>query len=84
MLYTKNLGEMLQLVQSERLGEDVGDLPISSNISKFDFTAQDPLTHKVIMHLDVLSASMEHKVFGQLHAIDVVTIDRDRGRYFDP
>ena len=34
--------------------------------------------HKVIMHLDVLCVSMEHRVLGKLYAIDVVAVDRDR------
>ena len=48
------------------------------NIPEFDFTAQDSLAHKVVMHFYVLRASMEYGVLSQLHAIDVVTIDRDR------
>ena len=68
---------MLQLVRSERFGEDVGNLPIGSNISELKFTAQDPLAHKVIMHFYVLCASMEHGVLGQLHATDVVIVDQD-------
>ena len=63
----------------------VGNLSIGSNISKFDFIAQDPLIDKVIMHLDVLSsASMEHKVLGQLHIVDVVAVHRDRSQHLDP
>ena len=34
------------------------------NIPEFDFTAQDPLAYKVIMHLDVLHVSMEYEVLG--------------------
>ena len=41
-------------------------------------TAQDPLTHKVVMHFYVLRASMEFGVLGELHATDVVTVDWDR------
>ena len=58
-------------------------MPIGSNIPRFDFTTQDPLAHKVIMHLDVLCASMEHGVLGQLHATNVVLVDRDQNRHYD-
>ena len=34
---------MLQLIHPKRFGEDVDHLPISSNILKFDFTAQNPI-----------------------------------------
>ena len=50
MLNTKHVGEVLQLVQSERFGEDIGNLLIGVNIPKFNFTAQNSLTHKVIVH----------------------------------
>ena len=36
------------------------------------------------MYLDVLSVSMKHKIFGELHAAHVVIVDVDRIRYFDP
>ena len=56
--------EVLQRVRPEGLGEDVGNLPIGSNILEFDLTVKDPLTHKVIMYLDVLCVSLEHGVLG--------------------
>ena len=73
----------LQLVHSKCLREDDGNLSIGSNIQVFDFTAQDTLMHKVIMHLDVLCASMEHWVIGLLYATDIVVVDQDRSRHFD-
>ena len=73
---------MLQLVGSEGLGEDVGNLLINLNIPEFDFTPQDPLMHKVIMHLDVLCASMENGVLGQLQVANIVVVDRNRSGYF--
>ena len=38
----------------------------------------------MIMHLDVLCASMEYGVLGQLHVADVVAVDQDLSWYFDP
>ena len=83
-LHAKHLREVLQLVRSERLVEDVGNLPIGLNIPKFDFIAQDPLAHEVIMYLNMLCASIEHRVLGQLHTADVVAVDRNRSRNCDP
>ena len=73
MLKTNHL-QKSQLVSSECLGEDVGNLPLRSNIPKFDFTAKDPLTHEVIIHLYVLSASMKYGILGELHVDHVVAI----------
>ena len=41
---------MLQLVCSECLGEDINYFSFGSNIPEFQFTIQDPLDHKVIVH----------------------------------
>ena len=46
-------------------------------------TAQDPLTHKVVMHFYMLHASMKDGVLGQLHATNVVLVDRDQNRHYD-
>ena len=83
MLYTKHLGKVIQLVRSERLGEDVGNLPIRLNILKFNFTAQNLLMHKVIVHFYVLCLSMEYGVLGKLYDAYVVAIDQDWGRYLN-
>ena len=64
VLDTKHHGEVLQLVRSKGLCEDVDNLPIGTNILEFDSTAQDPLVHKVVMHFYVLCASMEYGVHG--------------------
>ena len=77
MLKPEHLRKMLQLVRSKRLGEEVRNLPIGSNILKFNFTAQDLLAHRVIMHLNVLCGSMEYRVLGQLHTANVVVVDQD-------
>ena len=73
----------MQLVRSKGLGENVDNLPISSNIPWSDLIAQDPLAHKVIMYFYVLGASMEYRVLGQFHATDVITIDWDWIGNFD-
>ena len=67
----------MELVRSDRLGDDASHLSICLNIPEFDITAQDPLVHKVIMHFYVLRASMENGVLGQLHATDIVAVDRN-------
>ena len=53
------------------------------NILKFNFTAHDPLTHKVIVHFYVLYPSMEYGVLGKLYATYIVAVDHDQGRYLD-
>ena len=59
-------------------------MPIGSNIYEFDFTTQDSLELKVIMHFYVLRASMEDRVMGQLHVTDVVAVDRHQSMNLDP
>ena len=61
-LHTENLQEVLQLVRYEHLGEVVGDLLISWNIPKFNFSTKESLGHEVMMYLNVLCASMDHWV----------------------
>ena len=77
VLDTKHLRELIQLFHSEGLGEDVSNMWIGTNISEFDFTAKDPVAHKMIVNLYVIGTSMDNKVLCQLHATDVVTVDRD-------
>ena len=58
----KHTRELPQLVQTKGLGEDVGSLPICRNMLKFDFTREDTLTDKMIVHLNVLSPGVEYAV----------------------
>ena len=44
------------------LNEDVGILPICQNILKFDFTREDTLPDKILVHLNVLSPGVEDGV----------------------
>ena len=37
-------------------------LPIRRNIHKFNFTREDTLADKVVVHLNVLSPGMEYRV----------------------
>ena len=46
----------------EGLGEDVGVFPSRRNILKFDFTGEDTLTDKMLVHLNVLSPGVEYGV----------------------
>ena len=52
----------MQFVETKGLGEDVSILPIRRNILKFDFTGEDMLADKVVMHLNVLSSGVEDGV----------------------
>ena len=70
--------ELSQLVQTKRLGEDVGSLPIRRNIPKFDFTRKDTFTDKVVVHLNVLGSCVEDGVLRELDAAEVVAVDRRR------
>ena len=58
----KRTRELLQLLSTKGLGEDVGVLPIRRNILKFDFTREDTLAEKVVVHLNVLGPSVEDGV----------------------
>ena len=69
---------MPQLVQTKRLGEDVGSLPIRRNVLKFDFTGKDTLTDEMVVHLNVLGPCVENGVFRELDAVEVVAVDRRR------
>jgi hypothetical protein len=70
-----------QLVQTKRLGEDVGNLPIRRNISQFDFTGEDSLLDKMIVHFDVLSPCVKNRVFCELDAAEVVAINHRQIRH---
>ena len=48
---------------------------------QFDFTGKDPLTDKIIMHLNVLSSGVEYRVFRKVDAAEVVAIDCRRIRH---
>ena len=69
---------MPQLVQTKGLCEDVGSLPIRLNVVKFDFTREDTLTEKMIVHLNVLSPSVEDRVLRELDVVEVFTVDHRR------
>ena len=64
VLDTKHLRGVLQLVRLEGLDENVGDLSIGVNILEFNFTTQDQVVHKMVMHFYVLRASMEVRILG--------------------
>ena len=69
---------MSQLVQTKGLGEDVGSLSIRRNILKFDFTREDTLTDKMVVHLNVLSPCLENGFLREMDAAEVVLVDRRR------
>ena len=71
---TKRTRELPQLVQTKGLGENVGVLPIHPNILKFDFTREDTLADKVVVHLNVLSPGLEDGVLRKLDATKVVIV----------
>ena len=65
----KHTRELPQLVQTKGLGEDIGILPICRNILKFNFTRDETLMDKVVVHLNVLSTGVEDGVLRQLDAV---------------
>ena len=62
MAQAKRTQELPQLVKTKGHGEDVGILPIRRNIRKFNFTREDTLADKVVVHLNVLSPGVEDGV----------------------
>ena len=66
---------MSQLVETKGLGEDVGDLLICQNIRKFDFTREDTLADKMVVHLNVLSPGVEAGILRKLDVAEVVAVD---------
>ena len=66
-MQSKHFRKLMQLVEVDRLGEDVGHLLISLNESPFNFTIEDTLAHKIIMNFDVLCAAMKDKMLGKLN-----------------
>ena len=78
MTQPKRTRELPQLVQTKGLGEDVGSLPISQNVMKFNFTWKDTFTDEVIVHLNVLGPCVENGVFRKLDVAEVVPVDRRR------
>ena len=63
------------------LGEDVVVLPIRRNILKFDFTREDTLADKFVVHLNVLSSGVEDGVLHKLDVAEVVAVDRRQIRH---
>ena len=76
----KHTRELPQLVETKGLGEDVGVLPIRRNIRKFDFTREETLADKMVVHLNVLSPGVENGVRRKLDVAEVVIVDRCRIR----
>ena len=74
----KRTRELTQLVETKGLREDVRSLPIFRNINSFDFTLEDTLTNKVVVHLNVLSPGVKDRGFHELDATKVVAVDRRR------
>ena len=72
---------MLQLVETKGLGKNVDVLPIRRNMLKFDFTREDTLTDKMVVHLNVLSPGVEDGVLRKLDVLEVVAVDRRRIRH---
>ena len=60
---TKRTRELPQLVETKGFGEDVDVFPIRRNIRKFDFTREDTLADKMVVHLNVLSPGVEDGFF---------------------
>ena len=75
---TKRTRELPQLVETEGLGENVGNLPIRLNINEFDITKEDTLVEKMVVHLNVLIPGVEDGVFHKLDIVEVVIVDRRR------
>ena len=77
----KRTRELPQLVETKGFGEDVDVFPIRRNIRKFDFTREDTLADKMVVHLNVLSPGVEHGVLRKLDVVEVVTVDHRRIRH---
>ena len=58
----KRTRELPQLGEPQRLDEDVGVFPIHWNVLKLDFTEEDTLAEKLVVHLNVLSLGVEDEV----------------------
>ena len=50
-------------------------------MSKFEFTREDVLADKMVVHLNVLSLGVEDGVLRDLDAAEVVAVDRRRIRH---
>ena len=72
--------EMSQLIKTKGFGENISNLPISRNMHQFDFTSEDTLTDKMIVHLNVLGPGVEDRVLCKVDTAKVVTKDRRRIR----
>ena len=71
----KRTRELTQLVETKGLREDVRSLPIFRNINSFDFTLEDTLTNKVVVHLNVLSPGVKDGALRTLDIVEVVKVD---------
>ena len=58
----KRTRKLPQPFETKGLGEDVSVLPIRRNILKYEFTGEDTLAEKVVVHLNVLSPDVEDGV----------------------
>jgi hypothetical protein len=56
----------------QSLGEDICNLVCGGNKSNGDILVKDFLTHKVVVHFNVLRASMVHRVGGKCKGTDIV------------
>ena len=75
---TKRTRELRQPVETKGFGEDVGSVSICTNINEFDFTREDTIVDKMVVHLNVLSLRVEDGGFHKLYTAEVVAVDRRR------
>ena len=78
MLQPKRSRELQQLVQANKFGEDIGNLPFRWNINQFDFIRENKLADEVVMHLNVLGPGVENGILRELDAAEAVAVDRRR------
>ena len=64
--------ELLQLVGSQGLREDVDRLQMRVDVMQVDISSQDTFSDEVIMHINVFSPIMEIWVTGQVNVAHVV------------
>ena len=55
------------------LGADVGEVVVRGNLPGLHVAAQNLLTNEIVAQLNVLHASMKHRITNKMHGARIVT-----------
>ena len=74
---TKLRQELPKLVGPKCLREDVSRLKVHIDVLKVDIPHKDTFSSEVVMHLNLLTPSMEYRIPSKMDIVEIVAVDQD-------